>query len=475
MSMPTNKRRRNDETDHELMRSDDISDEQLKALDGIASELARAHFIVDRDHERRCQPIYEKRRKVFAAVPKFWPTAMKNHRDLSAFLQIADDQDAMAYLKEIHVQRDPKEHRAFTIEFHFSENPYFSDTVLRKEYQHVTHAGGEPEEADADGVTKSMLDFKPERDIKEQTFKINWKNDSKNLVKKHPRKGLAAQQDDEDEAMELGMGMEEVYGSFFHFFETVEPEELDFDLGTTISEDLYPDAMEYFTGQGQNVRADLIAPGLYLMAILTSLRYGPQSIFNNESDEEEDDDSEDDDDDASEIDLEKPKKKKRILPKAARDVSEPTMTTTRELYITGLPVEAKLQDITKLLEIFGAIQKLRVKPGFAFAAFEREQDAKTFMDAFHGHVILGSVIVIQWAITEQRRPSGTERLFARAPHRLLVTGLNKTVGWQDLKDFGRAAGNIVRADIDPVDSRKGVFVVDYGEALHPKGTMGEIG
>ncbi|KAG8873390.1 hypothetical protein FRB97_006799 [Tulasnella sp. 331] len=310
MSMPTNKRRRNDETDHELMRSDDISDEQLKALDGIASELARAHFIVDRDHERRCQPIYEKRRKVFAAVPKFWPTAMKNHRDLSAFLQIADDQDAMAYLKEIHVQRDPKEHRAFTIEFHFSENPYFSDTVLRKEYQHVTHAGGEPEEADADGVTKSMLDFKPERDIKEKTFKINWKNDSKNLVKKHPRKGLAAQQDDEDEAMELGMGMEEVYGSFFHFFETVEPEELDFDLGTTISEDLYPDAMEYFTGQGQNVRADLIAPGLYLMAILTSLRYGPQSIFNNESDEEEDDDSEDDDDDASEIDLEKPKKKK---------------------------------------------------------------------------------------------------------------------------------------------------------------------
>ncbi|KAG9034965.1 hypothetical protein FRB95_012255 [Tulasnella sp. JGI-2019a] len=285
MSTSANKRRRNDEADHELMRSDDISDEQLKVLDEIASELARVHFIADRDLEGRCQPIYEKRRKVFADVLNFWPTAIKHHRDLSAFLQIPDDQDAMGYLKEIYVQRDPKEHRAFTIEFHFAENPYFSDAILRKEYQHVTHAGGEQEEADADGVTNSMLEFKPERDIKEQTIKINWKNDSKNLVKKYPRKGLVPQ-DEEDDVMELGMGMEEVYGSFFHFFETVEPDELDFDLGTTIAEDLYPDAMEYFSGQGQN------------------------SIFNNESDDEEDDDSEDDDDDAEEIDLEKPRRRK---------------------------------------------------------------------------------------------------------------------------------------------------------------------
>ncbi|KAG8996802.1 hypothetical protein FRB93_000614 [Tulasnella sp. JGI-2019a] len=151
----------------------------------------------------------------------------------------------------------------------------------------------------------------------------------------------------------------------------------------------------------------------------------------------------------------------------------------------GLPLEARAQDITKLLEVFGPVRSLRVKPGFAFATFDKEETAGTFMDTFHGHKILGSIIVVQWALTERQGsglsvwacsicpatsiaeekriwsrsspPLGTRRSFGRTPHKVIVSGLNRHVGWQDLKDFGRTAGNIAHADIDPADSHRGIL------------------
>lgn len=49
---------------------------------------------------------------------------------------------------------------------YFKENPYFSDSVLKKEYKFVPGPAVADEKPDADGITPSMLEFSWERDVK---------------------------------------------------------------------------------------------------------------------------------------------------------------------------------------------------------------------------------------------------------------------------------------------------------------------
>lgn len=63
------------------------------------------------------QPVYEKRRAVVKAIQKFWPVALMNHEMFALHCQHNLDQVALAYLEDLWVVRDPKEFRAFTIEF----------------------------------------------------------------------------------------------------------------------------------------------------------------------------------------------------------------------------------------------------------------------------------------------------------------------------------------------------------------------
>jgi template-activating factor I len=99
-----------------------------------------------------------------------------------------------------------------------------------------------------------------------QTMKIDWKEPAKALTKLYPRETS----EDEDEIADPG--------SFFNFFEhQSDPSE----IGIVIANEIFPEAIEYFLG---NIDGDIT-----------------------DSEDEEDDD----DDDAEEIDLEKPRSKKR--------------------------------------------------------------------------------------------------------------------------------------------------------------------
>jgi len=172
------------------------------------------------------------------------------------------DQLALSYLEDVWVERDMNEPRCFVIEFYFKENPYFSDSVLKKEYKYVPPPAAADEKPDADGITDSMVDFSWERDVVSSATKINWKDSDKALTKLYPR------ENDEDE-----MPMET--GSIFNFFELEsDPSE----LGMNIANEVFPESIEYFLGTGG---------------------------------EDIDSEDEDSDDDAEEIDLEKPKPKKQ--------------------------------------------------------------------------------------------------------------------------------------------------------------------
>ena len=48
---------------------------------------------------------------------------------------------------------------------HFKENPFFSDSVLKKEYKYIPHPEAPSETPDENGITDSMVDFSWERDV----------------------------------------------------------------------------------------------------------------------------------------------------------------------------------------------------------------------------------------------------------------------------------------------------------------------
>jgi len=114
-----------------------------------------------------------------------------------------------------------------------------------------------------------MLAFSWSRDVQPSVIKINWKDAENALTKLHPRV------EEEDE----GSDVPAEAGSFFNFFEIASDP---FDIGTTIANEVFVEATNYFLG---NVPSDEV--------------------------DSEDEDSEDDDDDADEIDLEKPRSKKQ--------------------------------------------------------------------------------------------------------------------------------------------------------------------
>ncbi|KZT23794.1 hypothetical protein NEOLEDRAFT_1135924 [Neolentinus lepideus HHB14362 ss-1] len=244
----------------------ELGDEEAAKLQAITKETSRVELLLERRAQEGLKPVYEKRRAVCKEIKKFWPVALMNSSMFAIHAQHHDDQVALSYLEDLWIVRDSKEPRVFTVEFYFKENPYFTDSVLKKEYKYIAPPAAANETPDEDGITDSVLDFSWERDVAPQAYKISWKDDSKNLTKLHPRERF----DEEDD-------MPAEPGTFFHYFELAEDP---FDIGVLIANDVFPEAIDYFLG---NAGGD-------------------------DMDDSEDEESGDSDED--EIDLEKPKPKK---------------------------------------------------------------------------------------------------------------------------------------------------------------------
>jgi len=244
-----------------------LSDADTARLQDISKDLERVELAVELLSQEKHAPVWEKRREVLKAIPRFWLVALMNHSMFEIYLAHAQDQAALSYLDDVWITRNPEERRCFTIEFYFKENPFFSDSVLKKEYKYISTAtdGGDPDE---NGITPAMCEFTWDKNSVPQAMKINWKDDSKNLTKLHPQIWVEEEDDLPSEP-----------GSFFNFFEQ---EKDPYDLGIVLANELFPEAIEYFLGVNQEAGDD--------------------------SDEE---DSEEDDENEDEIDLEKPRTKKQ--------------------------------------------------------------------------------------------------------------------------------------------------------------------
>ncbi|QRV96815.1 Nucleosome assembly protein (NAP) [Ceratobasidium sp. AG-Ba] len=224
-------------------------------FDSFQREVDRMDLILEFFEYRKKAPLYEQRRKLIKTIPRFWYMALMNNDDISIELQHKEDQEALEFLEDIWVVRSPIDPRVYTIEFMFKSNPFFEDKVLRKVYKYSESRECKAQSGDSDGFKWGMLDFDWEEQVQPQSTTIKWKR-GKNLSSKYPRKGADDNLPDE-------------LGSFFNWF--THPSDA-FDIGVTIAEDIFPDAIDYYTGQ----------------------------VGCDDSDEESDEDDDDDDDDDDE-------------------------------------------------------------------------------------------------------------------------------------------------------------------------------
>jgi len=166
-------------------------------------------------------------------IPKFWMYTLKNANE-EALLGMVEphDEPVLEYLTDIKVSLKQPDNSGFTLHFMFSENPYFTNNVLDKEYK--LREDPDPE---------LPLEFDGPEIIDCKGCNIDWK-EGKNITK---------------------IKLKEVQAdSFFNFFS---PPELpngkeddlsdeersilarDFDVGFAIKEKIIPRAVLYFTGE----------------------------------------------------------------------------------------------------------------------------------------------------------------------------------------------------------------------------------
>jgi len=137
---------------------------------------------------------------------------------------------------------------------------------------------------------------------------------------------------------------------------------------------------------------------------------------------------------------------------------------SRRLYLGKLPPDTRSEDVSKFFDGYGKIIDCRVMTGFGFVEFENARDAEDALYHFNGKNFMGQNIVVEFAKESRPRRDPYEDRYgaptrARRPPgiRIVVLGISRDTSWQDLKDFGREAGNVSFADIDRDTPGQGIL------------------
>ena len=189
-------------------------------------------------------------------IPDFWLTVFKNANQtvLNRTVELADE-PILKHLQDITVTL-PKSNTGFSLQFHFAQNEFFSNSILTKEY-----------ELRNDIDRRDPLDYDGPEMLRAKGCDIDWKDDMnpgvKVTMKKQKVKGKGGAKT---------VLKEEKRDTFFDFFqppaismdteraqgddEMVERLDSDFDIGLGIKDKLIPKAVLYYTGEARDPDSD---------------------------------------------------------------------------------------------------------------------------------------------------------------------------------------------------------------------------
>lgn len=325
-----------------LRRINALKHEQLKFADLEAKFFEEMHTL-ECKYQTLYQPIFEKRRQIVngeyepneeeskwtldqvngheeakkeengtekageeeKGIPNFWLETLQSLRMTAELIQ-EPDEAILAYLTDIQCKYFDQKPYGYTLEFHFAENPYFTNKVLTKTYELKIEVDAKDpfsfEGPDLDKVNGCKIDWKAGKNVTVKLIKKKIK--SKN--KKQPPKVVTK---------------EEKQDSFFNFFDTpkvgvqngdekavairkshTEDEDeadeedadeilmfADFEIAQQIREKVVPKAVLYFTGELDDMDEDDYDD--------YDEDEEDEDEEHDDEDEEEEDEDEDDDDD----------------------------------------------------------------------------------------------------------------------------------------------------------------------------------
>uniref|UniRef100_A0A915HN41 Nucleosome assembly protein 1-like 1 n=1 Tax=Romanomermis culicivorax TaxID=13658 RepID=A0A915HN41_ROMCU len=178
-------------------------------------------------------------------IPDFWLTLFRHTEIIGDMIQ-EHDEPILKHLTNVEVTIN-KEPMAFSLQFYFSPNEYFTNSVLTKEYTMKC----DPDEDD-------IFDFDGPEIVHCKGTHIDWKQDKNVTVKKIKKK-----QKHKAKGATRFVTKEVKTDSFFNFFappeETEDMDEdtkdilnADFEIGQIIRDRIVPRAVLYFTGEAHD-------------------------------------------------------------------------------------------------------------------------------------------------------------------------------------------------------------------------------
>ncbi|XP_078393234.1 protein SET-like [Cetorhinus maximus] len=228
----------------------DACQRELEALNERASEEI---LRVERRYGEMRRPHLERRNRLIEDIPGFWVTAFLNHPQLSALID-ENDEEVFNYMMRLEVEEFEDIKSGYRIKFNFSENPYFENNLIIKEFHLGT--GGKPVS---------------------QSTPIKWKKGmdltalNKSLHEKGRKRG---------------------HRSFFAWFTEHRNPTTD-EIAEVLKDDMWPNPLQYFliaeSESGENGLDD------------SDEENGDDSVVIVDEDEDEEEDDDDDDDDVQEI------------------------------------------------------------------------------------------------------------------------------------------------------------------------------
>ncbi|XP_041037374.1 protein SET-like [Carcharodon carcharias] len=230
----------------------DACQRELEALNERASEEI---LRVERRYGELRRPHLERRNRLIEDIPGFWVTAFLNHPQLSALID-ENDEEVFNYMMRLEVEEFEDIKSGYRIKFNFSENPYFENNLIIKEFHLGT--GGKPVS---------------------QSTPIKWK---KGMDLTALSKGLHEK------------GRKRGHRSFFAWFTEHRNPTTD-EIAEVLKDDMWPNPLQYFliaeSESGENGLDD------------SDEENGDDSvvIVDEDEDEEEDEDEDEDDDEVQEI------------------------------------------------------------------------------------------------------------------------------------------------------------------------------
>lgn len=140
--------------------------------------------------------------------------------------------------------------------------------------------------------------------------------------------------------------------------------------------------------------------------------------------------------------------------------ADPTSEAARRLYIGNIPRNVDNEELTRIVQDHGAVEKAEVmydkysgrSRRFAFVTMKTVEDANAAIEKLNGTEIGGREIRVN--ITEKPLPSfdfsllqAEESQFIDSPHKVYVGNLSKAVTTDTLKKFFSEKGNVVSAKV----------------------------